>query len=85
MDELEKRFKDVFRDEDRNLIGELKKLKDEKNKAIGVFSKLIVDFLTTKLIENTRFELKRFKQVNNIENSDNFYKNKSKIFDNKVI
>jgi dGTPase len=83
--ELEKRFKDVFRDEDRNLIGELKKLKDEKNKAIGVFSKLIVDFLTTKLIENTRFELKRFKQVNNIENSDDFYKNKSKIFDNKVI
>lgn len=83
--ELEERFKDVFRDKDIELIKELKESKNEKDKAIGVFSKLIVDFLTTKLIENTRFELQRFKQVNDIKNSDDFYKKKSEIFDNKVL
>ena len=51
--EIETRFKEVFRREDNKILDDINKASNDKYKSINLFSKLIVDFLTTDLIRNT--------------------------------
>ncbi|MGL6106923.1 hypothetical protein, partial [Romboutsia sp.] len=65
--EIEERFDNVFKDEDKALLEEIKANKDNKHLSIVLFSKLIVNFLTSDLIKNTEANLEQFITENNIE------------------
>lgn len=84
IDEIQYRFKNVFRREDKELLNKIRQVSDNKYEAIGLFSKLIVDFLTTDLIRNTEKELEKFIKENQINEDNTFYNIKSKLYNKEL-
>ena len=77
---IEEIFADTLEFKDRELLGQIKNESD-KYKAISNFSRFIVDFLTTNLINNSKKNLIEIKEEWKINTSEEFYNNKEKIFD----
>lgn len=77
-------FKDCERyDEYKEVIEDLETEKD-KYKITSAFSKFIVDFLTTDLINQSKKNLLDMKNKFNIEDKDAFYSKKDKIFNTTI-
>lgn len=83
--EFKSRFESIFREEDKQRLMEIEKSSNDKYKSINLFSKLIVDFLTTKLIENTEIKLQNLIDSNNIKSSLDFYERKDDIFEEDML
>ncbi len=83
--ELDTRFSNVFRLEDKELIDKLKNMHNEKDRAVGLFSKLIVDFLTTNLIQNTEIQLKNFIEENEIKDQKDFNNRKCDLYEEDTV
>lgn len=83
--EIETRFKEVFRREDNKILDDINKASNDKYKSINLFSKLIVDFLTTDLIRNTEVNLEKLISDNGIKSNDYFYEIKESLYSKKLI
>lgn len=83
--EVESRFKDVFQEEHKELLEDIEENYDNKYKSLNLFSKLIVDFLTTNLIENTKTNLSKLIEENDIKDYEDFYNRKSSIFKESML
>lgn len=82
--ELEEKLENCFGDwisEEKNWSEIMDKIKAENNKTyyLSMFSKLIVDFLTTNLINNIKKVLYELKKDYGIEKNSDFYKSKFEI------
>lgn len=78
--EIEKIFEDTLRDKDKELLTKIKNTSN-KDKAISNFSRFIVDFLTTDLINNSKENLIKIQKEWKINTCEDFYLNKEKIFE----
>lgn len=85
IDEIDNRFKYVFRSQDKDLVKQIRNASENKYQAIGLFSKLIVNFLTTNLIEHTEKNLEKFIKDNEISENNTFYNIKEAKYSEKVI
>lgn len=81
-DEIKCKFDKTLAKEEYKVQNDLlNKLKNEDNKyeAIADFSKFIVDFLTTDLINQTKINIIKMKEEFNINSNSDFYSKKDKI------
>lgn len=85
IDEIQVRFKDVFRKQDKDLLNQIREVSDNKYESIGLFSKLIVDFLTTNLIRNTEKNLEQFIEDNKISEDNTFNRIKKEVYSKELI
>ena len=77
---IEEIFEDTLESKDKKLLTEIKNASN-KYKAMSDFSRFIVDFLTTNLINNSKKNLIEIKEEWEISTSEDFYNNKEKIYD----
>lgn len=85
LEEIESRFKLVFRAQDNEILKNIKEAANDKYKSIALFSKLIVDFLTTDLIKNTETNLQKLISDNDIKSNEDFYKIKESLYSEELI
>lgn len=79
-----KAFGDFLTDDEKGFISAIEK-EDESEYFIPMLSKLIVNFLTTQLIDNTKVQLRKMISKYDLKDENDFYHKKEEILNNEKI